>query len=207
MRKNYALRSARSGTGLLPPNPKQWENEHNGLDVRHELGLALDIQLNHEDVFRLLPEVYVVPHGALEVPRDFADRFRGIKSGRWSVMCVPCPSGETLVLYNDSHPIRRIRATLMEEFFHLWLGHPPTRLRVFSNSSAVRDFDAAKESEAYGSGAAALVPYKTLREMIQAKRPIRKIADHFDVSERLIEFRVKVTKLSRLLEKLNGVRS
>lgn len=199
MQKNYVLRNARSGTGLLPPNPKQWENEHNGLDVRHELSLALNSQLSHEDTFRLLPDVYVVPHTALDIPKEIADRFRGPKSGRWSGMCVPCPSGETLVLYNDSHPIRRIRATLMEEFFHLWLGHPTTRLRILSNYSAVREFDAVKESEAYGSGAAALVPYKPLREMLQAKHPTHKIADHFNVSKQLVEFRAKVTKLSRLL--------
>jgi Zn-dependent peptidase ImmA (M78 family) len=102
-----------------------------------------------------------------------------------------------LVVFNDSHPPRRIRATLMEEFFHLWLGHKPTRLRVFVNGDASRDFDGAKESEAYGSGAAALVPYKPLRKMLEQGRSVRSIADHYLVSEQLVDFRIKISKLSR----------
>jgi Zn-dependent peptidase ImmA (M78 family) len=111
-------------------------------------------------------------------------------------MCVPCPDGITIVLYNDCHPIRRIRATLMEEFFHLWLQHEPTRLRLFADAKGTRDFDAAKETEAYGSGAAALIPYKPLRKMlVDDGFSIGRVADHFQVSKPLVEFRAKVTKL------------
>lgn len=162
-RKKYALRSARSGTGLLPPNPKQWENEHNGLDVRHALGLPTDAALDHKDAFGLLNAVSVLAHTELALSDVVAHYFTGSRSHRWSGMCVPCPNGETLVIYNAHQTLRRNRATLMEEFFHLWLEHPPTKLRVFSKDALARDFDPAKESEAYGSGAAALVPYKTRR--------------------------------------------
>jgi hypothetical protein len=86
----------------------------------------------------------------------------------------------------------------MEEFFHLWLGHVPTHLRLLSNGDGGRDFDGEKESEAYGSGAAALVPYKTLRAMLEGGGGVRSIADHFLVSEQLVEFRIRVSKLTRL---------
>lgn len=86
----------------------------------------------------------------------------------------------------------------MEEFFHLWLNHVPTRLRLLSNGDGKRHFDGDKESEAYGSGAAALLPYKTLREMLEKGQAIKSIADHFLVSERLVEFRIRISKLSRL---------
>ena len=86
----------------------------------------------------------------------------------------------------------------MEEFFHIWLDHKPTRLRMFSNGESRRDFDRAKESEAYGSGAAALVPYKPLRAMLESGHSVRDIADHYFVSEQLIEFRIRVSKLWRL---------
>ena len=198
MPKNFALRRARKGQGLLPPNPKRWEHEHNGLDLRHELKLSLDERLQHNAAFDLLSGVKVLPHTQLELPPAQASYFSGAKSGAWSGMCVPCPEGPMMVVYNGDHPIRRIRATLMEEFFHLWLGHSPTRLRLLSNGDAKRDFDSNKESEAYGSGAAALVPYKTLRAMLEKGHPIRSIADHFLVSEQLVEFRIRVTKLSRL---------
>lgn len=86
----------------------------------------------------------------------------------------------------------------MEEFFHLWLGHKPTHLRLFSSGESKRDFDRAKESEAYGSGAAALVPYKPLRAMLESGQAVRAIADHYLVSEQLIDFRIRVSKLTRL---------
>lgn len=198
MPKNFALRSARTGQGLLPPNPKRWEHEHNGLDLRHELKLSLDERLQHKAAFDLLWDVHVLPHTELELAPAVASYFLGPKSGRWSGMCVPCPEGKTMVIYNGHHPLRRIRATLMEEFFHLWLGHSPTRLRPLSTGDAGRDFNSDNESEAFGSGAAALVPYKPLRAMLENGHAIRSIADHFLVSEQLVEFRIKVTKLSRL---------
>jgi Zn-dependent peptidase ImmA (M78 family) len=103
-----------------------------------------------------------------------------------------------MVIYNAHHHLKRIRATLMEEFFHLWLGHVPTRLRLLSDGGGKRDFDGDKESEAYGSGAAALVPYKPLRAMLENGCTIKTIAEHFLVSEQLVDFRIRVVKLSRL---------
>ena len=89
----------------------------------------------------------------------------------------------------------------MEEFFHLWLGHKPTRLKVFANGDSKRDFDRAKESEAYGSGAAALLPYKALRNMLDKGCSIPAIAEHYLVSEQLVEFRIRVCKLASLRNK------
>lgn len=198
MPKNFALRSARKGRGLLPPNPRRWEHEHNGLDLRHELRLPLDQRLEHNAAFELLSGVHVLPHTELELEPEEVSYFSGPRSGKWSGMCVPCPEGITIVMYNAHHPLRRVRATLMEEFFHLWLDHSPTRLRLLSSGDAKRDFHSDKESEAYGSGAAALVPYKTLRAMLENGQAIRSIADHFLVSEQLVEFRIRVAKLSRL---------
>lgn len=122
-------------------------------------------------------------------------RFAGERSGHWSGMCVPYPNGITLVIYNASHAETRTRATLMEEFFHLWLDHPPERLRLFSDGEGRRDFDGGKESEAYGSGAAALVPYQALKGMLTEGCSIHEIAAHFQVSDALVEFRARVTKL------------
>jgi len=197
--RNFALRRARGGKGLLPPNPNWWEQEHNGLDLRHELNLPLEERLSHEAAFGTLKDVHICAHGELDAPPEIA-HFRNAGSKNWSGMCIPC-DGIILVVYNDSHHPRRIRATLMEEFFHLWLGHTPTKLRVFSNGDAKRDFNRAKESEAYGSGAAALVPYQPLHTMLKHGQSVRTIADHFLVSEPLVRFRVQVSKLSRLLHK------
>jgi len=199
MPKNFALRKTRSGKGLLPPNPKRWEDEHNALDLRHALELPLDRRLVHDDAFGLLDEVYVVPHSKLKgLAADLGGHFTGTRSSRWSGMCVPCEDGMTLVIYNDSHPPRRVRATLMEEFFHIWLEHKPTRLRLMANGEGKREFHKEIEEEAYGSGAAALVPYQALKSMLKDGKSVDYIADHFLVSSQLVDFRIRVAKLSKL---------
>jgi len=167
------------------------------LDLRHELDLPLDARLSHDDAFGLLPNVQVLSHLELQIDASTKDHFNGQSSGRWSGMCVQYPNGSTLVMYNGHHPERRIRATLMEEFFHLWLEHPTEKLRLLGNGEGRREYDGTKETEAYGSGAAALVPYQPLKAMLAAGRVVREIADHFFVSEPLVQFRIRVSKLKR----------
>jgi hypothetical protein len=87
----------------------------------------------------------------------------------------------------------------MEEFFHLKLGHPTTSIRIYGGDRTSRTHDPAVEGEAYGSGAAALVPYRPLRTMLEAGHSVGKIARLFEVSPDLVIFRAKVTKLYRLL--------
>lgn len=199
MRKRFDLRSSRKGKGLLPPNSTRWEHEHNGLDLRDQLSLRLDERLDHESAFSVLGEVLaVVPHTELGTQDAVTSYFSGPRARRWSGMCIPLPEGDHLIVYNAHHPATRVRATLMEEFFHLWLNHPPTTIRAFSDGSGSRSFDSKVEGEAYGSGAAALVPYKSLRELLTSGMSTTDIARHFDVSEQLVEFRVRVSKLGRL---------
>lgn len=169
------------------------------MDLRHEIDCPLGDRLTHEAAFDTLANVHVLAHGDLG-PAEAVEHFRHSASRNWSGMCIPC-EGTILVVFNDSHPPRRIRATLMEEFFHLWLGHEPTRLKVFANGDSKRDFNRAKESEAYGSGAAALLPYRALRSVLEKGLSIPAIADHFLVSEQLVEFRIRVCKLAALRNK------
>ncbi len=195
MRKRFDLRKARKGLHLLPPNPKRWEHEQNALDVRQALSIPLTERLDVLATFELLPEVFVCSNRDLDMDEQFKAHFTGARSGHWSGMCVAYPNGITLVFYNADHPQTRTRATLMEEFFHLWLGHPPDRLRLFFDGGGSRDFDGGKESEAYGSGAAALVPYQALRAMLGSGQTVGEIAEHFRVSDALVEFRIRVTRL------------
>ncbi|TAK87747.1 MAG: ImmA/IrrE family metallo-endopeptidase [Aquabacterium sp.] len=192
----FERRASRRGTGVLPPNPTRWEHEHNGLDLRDDLSLPIDRRLEHLAAFDLIKDVIgVIPHTALNLTQDVIKHFSGSRASRWSGMCVPCPEGH-LVVFNAAHPETRVRATLMEEFFHLRLGHAPTVVRV-SGGQGARDFNASTESEAYGSGAAALVPYKALKAMLGDGMSVTEIADHFHVSEQLVDFRMQVSKLVR----------
>lgn len=196
-----AARSHRTGKGLLPPNPNQWNNEQAALDVREELSLPLDTPLSHTDAYSLLPDVHVCALRDLPAAPHFIAHFRGAASGRWSGLAVRVAPDLEVVVYNDNHPLTRIRATLMEEFFHVWLDHPKDSLRIYGPAEANRTFDRAREDEAYSCGAAALVPYAGLRSKVQTGWTISRIARHFEVSPDLVVFRAKVTRTYKALRR------
>jgi hypothetical protein len=102
--------------------------------------------------------------------------------------------GVHVVVFNDSHPPNRIRASLMEEFFHVRLGHAPSKIRLYDANGRLRTYDGSVEKEAYGSGAAALVPFQTLKAWILDGVPVREISTRLAVSRDLVIFRAKVTK-------------
>lgn len=185
-----------SGSGLYPPNPKQWANERRGLALREELRIPLDCALPCDQAFGLLPGTIVLPLGAISGDPDDVGYLRGPGASSWSGLALPLSDGRTLVLYNDAHPVTRTRATLMEEFFHLRLRHPLTVVRVYDDGKS-RTHDAGIEAIAYGSGAAALVPFQALSKLIDGKAQVGRIADRFQVSNDLVVFRAKVTKLYR----------
>jgi len=196
-----ARRRARSGKGLLPPNPKQWNHEHNALDLREELGIEPGEFLSHATAFALLENVVLLPHGSIWAAEKYLSHFRHGRSAAWSGMSLRLPSGIEYVVYNDSHSLNRVRATLLEEYFHIRLDHPRSILRLHSDDGRGRSHDPRVEQEAYCSGAAALVPYCGLREMLDSPQTAAEIADCYQVSRDLVVFRAKVTRLYSKLKR------
>jgi Zn-dependent peptidase ImmA (M78 family) len=105
------------------------------------------------------------------------------------------------VILNPNHGPARTKATLMEEICHVFLGHQPNRLSIVTKDERGkvmnRDYRKADEEEAYGVGAAALVPYASLKRLLLQGKTTREIAGHFRVSRELVEYRMKVTHLWR----------
>src|SRR5690349_9621263 len=101
---DFGRRQARSGTGSLPPNPKQWNNEHNGLDLREEVGCPPHRCLKCEDAFALIPKVLVLPHGEIPAASVYIEHFRGPGAKTWSGFSLRIADDLELVVFNDSHP-------------------------------------------------------------------------------------------------------
>ena len=87
----------------------------------------------------------------------------------------------------------------MEEICHVFLGHKPSRLSVENRDKhgnvIARDYNADIEEEAYSTGAAALVPYCSLKLFVEQGKTSAQIARHFNVSRALIEYRIKISRL------------
>src|SRR5215204_4569723 len=176
-------RTRKKSEGNYPPNPLEWTNERNALGIRNELHLGPLEPLSPLSAFtKFLPQVELRPHGDIPCAQKYIDMFRGSFGATWSALTIPGHAGDILVIYNDSHSMRRIQATLMEEFFHVWLGHSPSKLRYYGDrEQGHRTFDGEIEREAYGSGAAALLPYAGLKSCVMEGQPVSLIADHFSV--------------------------
>lgn len=118
--------------------------------------------------------------------------------GGWSGGATPdLGDGSHVVILNDKHSLGRQRATLMEEICHVLFGHKPSG--IASNGLGGRSYNVSIEDEAYAVGAAALVPYHSLKDFLMSGYSVRKIASHFGVTPSLVVYRAKGVCLHGLL--------
>ena len=187
-----------NGSGSFPPNPTQWDAERNGMKFRQEFGLRPEEPL--KPFKRMLPNVVVL--ASRQQLGQFVDErlllgLFGAHRNKWSGMTIPCES-VFIIIMNVTHPPTRQNATLMEEYFHIILKHKPSKVGHCPQTGIIRrEFDKAMESEAYFSAAAALVPYSALKAMVISSATSPDIAEHFEVSGQLVDFRLKTCKLFR----------
>ena len=186
----------------LPPTQKGRHHEVRAAGLREFAGLKDDYE--RLDPFRLAKyaRLLVVPFNEIEA---LSEESRGILLGdgkdSWSGGAAShrLPDGRKLIILNPTHGKNRHNATLMEEISHVFLGHKPSKLAIeVRNKDGIinaREYNHSIEEEAYGTGAAALVPYTALRRMVAEGKTSQEIARHFFVSRALVEFRIKVSRL------------
>lgn len=121
-------------------------------------------------------------------------------SSKWSggVFPQPLPDGKFICILNPTHHPRRNRITLMEEIVHVFRRHGPTGLRTVLPGLRVRDYDKKQEMEAYGVGAAALLPWTSFYHALDAGIDIGQMAEDYDVTTELIKYRIKITGATNL---------
>jgi hypothetical protein len=103
------------------------------------------------------------------------------------------------IVYNDAHHPCTIRANVMEELFHVRLGHKPDIMTLVPTNGRFRTHDANREREAYGCAIAALVPYAGLRAMLASQMHLLRVAEHFAVTVDVVQERIAATNLGELM--------
>ena len=180
---------------LLPKIGTKWcTYEKKALEIRKMAGVGLGVRFEPEILAKIL-NYQILRLTAIE---GLPESVRAIiaANDQWSGAAIPTnpdldgPAG--LIIINDLQSPRRQRATIMEEICHLLLGHQPSRI-----DQTGRTYDHRIEEEAYAIGAATLLPFKPLREMVQAEQSIRTIANHFEVSTQLVNYRLKVLSINQ----------
>lgn len=183
----------------LPPGDKWRRFELKALGLRDFARVRTDQALNPFALARFA-NLVVLRFDQIKGLSDGArEHLLGPAVEKWSGGACSLPNGTKLVILNPTHGRTRTNATLMEEICHVFLGHQPNRLSVVTKDARgkvmSRDYRKTDEEEAYGVGAAGLVPYGSLRRLLLKGKTTREIALHFQVSRELVEYRMKVTKL------------
>jgi Zn-dependent peptidase ImmA (M78 family) len=114
---------------------------------------------------------------------------------QWSggVYATPLPDGSRICILNSRHNPRRTKITLMEEVAHIYLKHTPTGLMRSTDGLRIRGYDKKQEQDAYGVGAAALLPWPAIFPAVNKGMTIAELAEQFEVSSELIDYRIKIT--------------
>jgi uncharacterized protein DUF955 len=183
----------------LPPGEKWRQFEIKALGLRDFARVSSDLPL---DPFALAIFANLVVVGFDELSDLSAtarEHLLGSAVENWSGGACVLPDGRRLVVLNPRHGQARTNATLMEEICHVFLGHTPNRLSIVTKDEQgkvmSRDYRKTDEEEAYGVGAAALVPFGSLRKRVYMGRSADQISRRFHVSRELVEYRLKVTRL------------
>lgn len=186
----------------LPPTQKGRQFELQARGLREFAGLRRDDE--RLDPFKLAnyAKLLVLPFEQVTaLSEETRNHLLGEGANSWSggAASMALPDGRKLIILNPTHGKNRQNATLMEEVCHVFLGHKPSRLAITKYDKQgkimARDYQAEIEEEAYGTGAAALVPYTALKRFVERGDTSREIARHFYVSRALVEYRIKVSRL------------
>jgi hypothetical protein len=188
----------------LPARGRAREYERKALRIRRFAGVgegaALDpfalaarigLRLVGQDLLNRMPE---------EVRRQLLVKDAAGWSGSVTGLL---PDGGRLVVLNPVHSRSRQTATLMEEICHVLLGHRTDRLDYGTKQGRI--YDVEKESEAYGVGAAALVPFHVLKRWLECETEISAagIGRRYGVSRALVEYRMRIVGLSAATDREN----
>jgi len=181
---------------LLPfsTGARPWENH--GLALRKRLNLSVHALL---DPFKLAALVGLhlldLDQECARLPKNMRQQLLVHGKKHWSggVYAKLLPNGSRICILNSRHNPRRIKITLMEEVAHIHLKHSPTGLTRSMDGLRMRGYDKKQEHEAYGVGAAALLPWAAFFPAINRGMAVDELAEQFEVSSQLVEYRIKIT--------------
>jgi Zn-dependent peptidase ImmA (M78 family) len=186
----------------LPPTHKGRHHEIRALGLREFAGLKRDDQrLDPFDLAKYAKLLVITFEEIVGLSEQSIKHLIGEGKDMWSggAASHKLPDGRKLIILNPTHGKNRHNATLMEEISHVFLGHKPSRLAIEAKNkegkSIARDYNHDIEEEAYSTGAAALVPYSSLKRFVEDGKTAAQIARHFNVSRALVEYRIKISRL------------
>jgi Zn-dependent peptidase ImmA (M78 family) len=160
-------------------------------DFRKKLSLK---EKDPFDPFKLeIEDIEIIP---ISEVTDFDEKHLNLLmddwANQWSAMSVPLDASQEkwVVVYNDVHDKERQRVSVLEEVWHILLGHRLTKI-VKIGTQHSRTFDSDEEHDAYYLASASLIPEKAVVQFVEKKGDVAKFASSLGVSKELVEYRIK----------------
>lgn len=178
--------------GVLVRGFKTWA-EKLALSIRRELDLTPHAPLAPSRLAEHLGVRVWTPHDIVGLPQAVLDQLLLHDPDGWSA--VTCTvADEVLIIHNPRHSIARQNSDLAHELAHIILEHEPSKLVLSHDGTMVmRSFDDKQEQEANWLGWCLLLPRPALIHATKARLAKALIASQWNVSEQLVEFRLRMT--------------
>jgi Zn-dependent peptidase ImmA (M78 family) len=167
---------------------------------RTAVGLSLHDRFDPWN-FATYMQVCVLAYDELQLSADHSEQLTKVDVGSWSGVTLS-EAGKYFVVLNPKHDLRRQRNTLTHELAHITLGHIANRIEV-SNSGAILlgEYADDQEQEADWLSGTLLMPRDGILKLRKKGVSAEQIADHFQVSKDLCEWRLRMTGIDRQLKK------
>jgi Zn-dependent peptidase ImmA (M78 family) len=178
--------------------------ERNAGAARQALGLSATSPLDPWAFAKHL-SVEVLELSALGLSDNVVRQLTVTDGDSWSAMTLR-DQGVNLIVVNSAHAPTRQRSDLMHELAHVQLEHTPARVEVSKlGLMLISDYSDEQEQEADWHAAALLVPREILVQMRAQQRSVAQIAAHCGVSEKLCEWRIRMTGVDVQMHRARGL--
>lgn len=139
----------------------------------------------------------------VEVPgitRDMLNQLLNHDPWGWSAVSV-YRDGRAIVIYNPRKSTGRRASDIMHELAHLILSHEPAKVVMSQDGSFVmRSYDQSQEDEANWLAWCILLPREALLRSRKLDLSVAQIAESYDVTEALVNFRLQMTGVESQLK-------
>jgi Zn-dependent peptidase ImmA (M78 family) len=180
------------------------ELEETADKFRRDLGLSAEQPL---DSLRVEVEgvLLIKLTGTNYLERSLVKHLGVAACDEWSAMSVPLNQSEDTwaVLLNDCHTVERQRVTVMEEYWHILLGHKLTKIARVADGYG-RTYDQSEEHDAFYLAAATLLPRSAMINAVSDRATSAEIARKFGTSSELVDYRQEAGTVARARRKKSG---
>jgi Zn-dependent peptidase ImmA (M78 family) len=171
--------------------------ERTAVATRLELQLEPRAPLGARALAQHLGVELITPHDLSELSESDLRQLMHTDRIGWSAVSFTIDD-RTTVIYNSTNSRGRQSSDIMHEIAHILRQHEPTQI-ILSDTTpfAMRSFDSKQEDEANWLGWTLLLPRPALEHCADLDLSVDQIAERYEVSEQLVNFRRRMTGIER----------